>query len=119
MKRMIAASLLALFPIAATAQVVRMPLDSPWTSWSAAVQHTFAVSPLQLNSIGNLTAISGQRTAIGMIAFQQPSVTVIFKGPSASSTTGFLVVGIRAHHEAAALNMSMPEHPIRRYMMSK
>ena len=119
MKRLIFASLLAIaivlaliMPIVALAQVVRMPVDSPWTIWSADVKHSFAASPLQLNSVGSLTAISGQRVAIGVITFQQPSVTVTFKGPAATSTTGFRVVGIRAHHEAAALNMSMPEHPI-------
>jgi len=103
---------LALLPIEAAAQVVRMPVCSPWTAWAGETKHSFAASPLQLNTLGNLTAISGQRVAIGPIKFLQPSVSVTFKGPAASSAAGFKIVAIRVHHEAACLNMTMAERPL-------
>jgi hypothetical protein len=109
MKKFIALALLS-FPC--FAQVVTLTVDSPWTVFGSGVKHTFAAVPLQLNSVGNLTAISGQRVAIGELKFQQSSVSVTFKGPALSSTTGFRVVGIRAYHEMSALSMSMPEHAI-------
>ena len=112
MRSFIIALGLALLPLAAAAQVVRMPVCSPWTAWASETKHSFAASPLQLNSLGNLAAISGQRAAIGPIKFLQPSVSVTFKGPAASSTTGFNVVAIRVHHEAACLNMTMAERPL-------
>jgi len=103
---------LALLPRAAAAQVATLTVDSPWTAFGSEVKHTFAAVPLQLNSVGSLVAISGQRVAIGELKFQQSSVSVTFKGPALSSTTGFKVVGIRAYHEMSALSMSMPEHPV-------
>jgi len=103
---------LTLLPLAAAAQVVRMPVCSPWTVWASETAHSFAASPLQTNALGNLAAIPGQRVAIGPIKFLQPSVGVTFKGPAASSATGFRVTAIRVHHEAGCLNMTMGEHPI-------
>jgi len=100
------------FPNGARSQVATLIVDSPWTAFGSEVKHSFAAVPLQLNSVGNLVAISGQRMAIGQLKFQQSSVSVTFKGPALSSTTGFKVVGLRAYHEMSALSMSMPEHPV-------
>jgi len=107
MKTLIA--LIALLPLAAGAQPVRMPVCSPWTAWAAETKHNLSASPLQLNALGNLAPISGQRTAVGAIKFLAPSAGVTFKGPAKSSTTGFRVVAIRVHHEMACLNMTAAE----------
>jgi len=109
MKKYIVIAGLALLPFAAAAQVVRMPVCSPRTAWAAETKHNLSASPLQLNALGNLTPISGQRVAVGAIKFLAPSAGVTFKGPAKSSTTGFKVVAIRVHHEMACLNMTAAE----------
>jgi hypothetical protein len=114
MRTLIALLALALLPlaVAAQSQVVRTPVCSIWAAWSPDVKHNLAAAPLQLNALGNLTVISGQRVAIGAVTFLQPTITVTFKGPAKSSASGFTVVAIRAYHEVACQNISGAERPV-------